>query len=195
MKKYAMHRGMRGRRGSLFIDLASVDVEHTNPNYHYPDQSSYSDLPWPAVVHLGIEVLVRLVVGMPVIVVVSHVLGRVVVQPEEIVSTWKCHVNMLFCVFRFKQTVLVKICDSFWDSVIDIKPELPFLNSHTAFTNERISVYLDKQQHVFGHKNYFVEQISNLSKGVVVVASALCPLLVLCLLKWFTAVSVERQAS
>jgi len=97
---------MRGRRGSLFIDLTSVDVEHTNPNYHYPDQSSYSDLPrpdfpgchyadqcsysdlpWPAVVHLGIEVLVRLVVRMPVIVVVSHVLGRVVVQPEEIVST------------------------------------------------------------------------------------------------------------
>ena len=102
MKKYAMHRGMRGGRGSLFIEITSVDVEHTNPNYHYPDQttqeedfpgchyldqSSYSDLPWPAVVHLGIEVLVRLVVRMPVIVVVSHILGRVVVQPEEIVGT------------------------------------------------------------------------------------------------------------
>jgi len=108
-----MHRGMRGGRGLLFIDLTSVDVEHTDSNYHYPDQSSYSDLPWPAVVHLGIEVLVRLVVRMSVIVVVSHILGRVVVQPEEIVSTWKWHVNMLFCVFRFKQTVLVKISDFF----------------------------------------------------------------------------------
>ena len=57
------------------------------PGYHFRDKCIYIDLPWPAVVHLGIEVLVRLVVRMPVIVVVSHVLGRVVVQPEEVVST------------------------------------------------------------------------------------------------------------
>ena len=35
-----------------------------------------------------------------------------------------------------------------WDSVIGIKPDLPFLYSHTAFTNERISVYLDKHNHM-----------------------------------------------
>ena len=56
---------------------------------------------------------------------------------------------------------------------MDITPDLPFLNIHNPFTNERTSVYLDKHNRVFlNTKDYFVKQISHLSKGVVVVASA-----------------------
>ena len=60
---------------------------------------------------------------------------------------------------------------------IDITPDLKFLNIHNPFTNERISIYLDKHNHMsLDKKDYFVEQISHLSKGVVIVASALCQL-------------------
>jgi len=47
---------------------------------------------------------------------------------------------------------------------MDITPDLPFLNIHNLFTNERISVYLDKHNRMsLNSKDYFVEQISNLS--------------------------------
>jgi len=50
---------------------------------------------------------------------------------------------------------------------------LPFPNIHNPFTNERISLYLDKHNFMsLGTKDYFVKQISYLSKGVVIVASA-----------------------
>ena len=63
---------------------------------------------------------------------------------------------------------------------MDITPVLPFLNIHNPFTSERICVYLDKHNRIFlNTKNYFVKQISHLSKGVVIVASALCQLLVM----------------
>ena len=53
-----------------------------------------------------------------------------------------------------------------------MKPDLPFLNIHNLFTNESISVYLDKHSRMsLGTKNYFAKQISHLSKGVVIVAS------------------------
>jgi len=56
-----------------------------------------------------------------------------------------------------------------------ITPHLPFLIIHNPFTNERISVYLDKHSRMtLKTKDYFVKQISYLSKGVVIVASALC---------------------
>jgi len=56
---------------------------------------------------------------------------------------------------------------------MDSTPDLPFLNIHNPFTNEKISVYLDKHNCMFlNTKDYFVKQISHLSKGVVVVASA-----------------------
>jgi len=56
---------------------------------------------------------------------------------------------------------------------IYITPDLPFLNIHNPFTNERISEYLDKHCRMsLDIKNYFVKQISHLSKGVVIVASA-----------------------
>jgi len=56
---------------------------------------------------------------------------------------------------------------------MDITPDLPFLNIHNPFTNERISVYLDKHNRMsLNKKDYFVEQTSHLSKGVVTVASA-----------------------
>jgi len=56
---------------------------------------------------------------------------------------------------------------------MDITPDLPFPNIHNPFTNERISVYLDKHNRMsLNKKDYFVEQTSHLSKGVVTVASA-----------------------
>jgi len=55
---------------------------------------------------------------------------------------------------------------------MDITLDLPFLNIHNPQTNERISVYLDKHNRMsLNTKNYFVKQISHLSKGVVIVAS------------------------
>jgi len=56
---------------------------------------------------------------------------------------------------------------------MDITPDLPFLNIYNQLTNERISIYLDKHNRMFFNtKDYFVKQISHLSKGVVIVASA-----------------------
>ena len=56
-----------------------------------------------------------------------------------------------------------------------ITPDLPFLNIHNPFTNERISVYLDKHICMYlDPKDDFVKQISHLSKGMVIVATALC---------------------
>jgi len=56
---------------------------------------------------------------------------------------------------------------------MDITPGLPFLNIHNPFTNEMISVYLDKHNRMFlNTKDYFVKQITRLSQGVVIVALA-----------------------
>jgi len=57
---------------------------------------------------------------------------------------------------------------------MDITPDLPFLNIHNPFTNERInSVYLDKHNRMFlNTKDFFVKQIRHLSKGVVIEVSA-----------------------
>jgi len=54
------------------------------------------------------------------------------------------------------------------DSTLD----LPFLNIHNPFTNEIISVYLDKHNRMFlNTKDNFVKQTSH-SKGAVIVSSA-----------------------
>ena len=54
---------------------------------------------------------------------------------------------------------------------MDITPGLPFLNIHNPFTNEKITVYLDKHNGMFVHtKDFFVKQISHLSEGMVIVA-------------------------
>ena len=51
--------------------------------------------------------------------------------------------------------------------------DLPFLNIHNPFTNKRIRVYLDKHNRMsLNTKDYFVKQISQLAKGVVIEASA-----------------------
>ena len=56
---------------------------------------------------------------------------------------------------------------------MDITPNLPYLNIYNHITNESISVYLDKHSRIsLDIKNYLVKQISHLSKGVVIVASA-----------------------
>jgi len=56
---------------------------------------------------------------------------------------------------------------------INITPDLPFLNIHNPFTNERISVYLNKHSRTsLGTKDNFVKQISYLSKGAAIAASA-----------------------
>jgi len=56
---------------------------------------------------------------------------------------------------------------------MNITPDLPYLNIYNPFTNERISVYLDKHSCMSSDtKDYFVKQISHLSKGVVIVTSA-----------------------
>jgi len=56
---------------------------------------------------------------------------------------------------------------------MNITLDLPFPNIYNLFTNERISVYLDKHSRMsLDTKDYIVKQISHLSKGVVIVASA-----------------------
>ena len=56
---------------------------------------------------------------------------------------------------------------------MDITPDLPFLNIHNPFANERINVYLNKHNRMsLNTKEYFVKQISHLSKGLVIVAPA-----------------------
>ena len=49
-------------------------------------------------------------------------------------------------------------------------PDLPFLNIHDLFTNERFSVYLDKHSPWTQRITLNVKQISHLSKSVVIVA-------------------------
>ena len=57
-------------------------------------------------------------------------------------------------------------------------PDISFLNIHNLFTNERLSVYLDKHGRMSSDtKDYFVIHISHLSKGVVTVASGQCQML------------------
>jgi len=55
---------------------------------------------------------------------------------------------------------------------MNITPDLPILNIHNPFTNERISVYLDKHSRMSLNTNDYFKQIGHLSKGVVIVASA-----------------------
>jgi len=53
--------------------------------------------------------------------------------------------------------------------LMDITPDLPFLNIHNLFTNERISVYLNKHSRMpFGTNDYCVKHIIHLSKDVVI---------------------------
>jgi len=64
--------------------------------------------------------------------------------------------------------IMFSVCNQ-----MNIMPDLPFLNIHNLFTNERISIYLDKHCYMsLDAQVYFVKQISLLSKGVVIVASA-----------------------
>ena len=56
---------------------------------------------------------------------------------------------------------------------MNITPDFPFLNVHNPYTNKRIRVYSDKHSRMsLDTKDYFVKQISHLSKGVIKVASA-----------------------
>jgi len=90
-----------------------------------------------------------------------------------------------FCLFQFvttkwssflkigmnKDAVLVNDVICVW--WMDITPDIPFLNIQNPFTNERISIYLDKHNCMFWNtKDYFVKQKSHMSKDMVVVASA-----------------------
>ena len=55
---------------------------------------------------------------------------------------------------------------------MDITPDLPLLNIHNLFTNESISVYLDKRNRMsLDTKEYFVKQISHLLKGLVIASA------------------------
>ena len=57
------------------------------------------------------------------------------------------------------------------DTFMDLYAGPPLLNIHNLFTNEKISVYLDKHSHV-SLDTRITLLISLLSKGVVKVASA-----------------------
>ena len=62
---------------------------------------------------------------------------------------------------------------------MNITPDLPFPNIHNPCANERIGVNLDKHSRMsLGTKDYFVKQISHLSKDMVIVASAKCQCIV-----------------
>jgi len=78
---------------------------------------------------------------------------------------------------------------------MNITPGLPFLNIHNPFTNERISIYLDKHSRMsLDTKDYFVEQIRK-SKGVVMIALALCQLMFpLLLYNWNITVQILRHS-
>jgi len=55
---------------------------------------------------------------------------------------------------------------------MNITPDHQFLDIHNPYTNDRISIYMDKYSRMSLHtKDYFVKQISQLSKGGVLVAS------------------------
>jgi len=57
--------------------------------------------------------------------------------------------------------------------ITNITPDLLFRNMHNLFTSERICVYLDKHSRMSLYtRDYFVKQISYLSKGVAIVALA-----------------------
>jgi len=57
-------------------------------------------------------------------------------------------------------------------------PISKYVKMYDPFTNERIGVYLDKHSRMsLEITDYFVKQISHLSKGVVIVASVHCQLL------------------
>jgi len=55
---------------------------------------------------------------------------------------------------------------------MDITPDLPFLNIHNPVTNERIRYTWTNNRMSLNTKDYFVKQISHVSKCVVIVASA-----------------------
>jgi len=56
---------------------------------------------------------------------------------------------------------------------MNVTLDLQFLNILNPFTNERISVYLGKHSRMsLDTEDYFVKQISHLSKCVVIVALA-----------------------
>ena len=58
---------------------------------------------------------------------------------------------------------------------MNITPDIPFLNINDPFTNDRISVYLDKHSRMsFDTQAYFVKRISHMSKDVAIVATAQC---------------------
>ena len=58
---------------------------------------------------------------------------------------------------------------------MSITPDLPLLDIHNLFTNARISINVNKHSLMsLATKDYFVKQISHLSKGVVIVVTAQC---------------------
>ena len=67
---------------------------------------------------------------------------------------------------------------------MDITPDLPSLNIYNLFNNERIRIYLCKHNRMsLNTMDYFVKQISHLSKGVVIVADVNCCILTTMLLE------------
>jgi len=64
---------------------------------------------------------------------------------------------------QYKRNCFFIVCDLLrqgWP--MNIMPDIPFLNIHNPFTNERIIVYLDKHRRMsLDTKNYFVKQISH----------------------------------
>ena len=66
-----------------------------------------------------------------------------------------------------------RTCGTIGHMPMNITSDLKFLNIRYPFTNERISIYLDKHSRMpLDTKDYFVKQISHLSKGLVIVALA-----------------------
>ena len=78
----------------------------------------------------------------------------------------------------FKETISESKKENVGSLIMNITLNLPFLNIHNLFTNERISVYLDKHTRTsLDIKNYAVKQNSHLSKSAVIVAIVWCQFL------------------
>jgi len=61
---------------------------------------------------------------------------------------------------------------------MDNTPDLPFINIHNPFTNEKSSVFMDKHNCMSSStKDYFIKHISHMTKGMVLIVSAYCLLI------------------
>ena len=82
--------------------------------------------------------------------------------PWHIIATTICTSNRLSAQLRQRKNIHPDDIFHPFMHTVSITPDLSFLNIYNPFTNERISVYLDKYSRMsLNTKEYFVKQISH----------------------------------